>query len=200
MKRTLLTIFIAIISVPALAQSHSGNGNSGQSAYAGQQARAIKSLSPGDIKELKRGGGWGLAKAAELNGVPGPVHLLELKDKVGLTSGQVTRLESLFGEMQTKAIEAGARLIEAEARLEAAFRARTIDDAALRKLLEEIEGIRSHLRFIHLSAHLATPAVLSEDQIDRYNSLRGYGRDDPCGTVPEGHDPVMWRKHNGCEH
>ena len=199
MKRTLLTIFIAIISVPALAQSHSGNGNSGQSAYAGQQDRAIKSLSPEDIKELKRGGGWGLAKAAELNGVPGPVHLLELREKIGLTADQVNRLELLFGEMQAKAIEEGARLIEAEARLEAAFRARTIDDATLRALLGEIESSRSQLRFIHLSAHLATPAVLSEDQIDRYNSLRGYGVD-PCGTVPEGHDPVMWRKHNGCEH
>jgi len=194
MKCILLTILFAVISVSAIAQGHSGH-----SAYAGQQDRAIKSLSQEDIKELERGGGWGLAKAAELNGMPGPAHLLELNDKVGLASEQVSRIESLFSEMQAQAIAEGARLIEAEARLEAAFRDRTVDEASLRHMLAEIESSRSQLRFIHLSAHLSTPAILSEDQIDRYNSLRGYGAD-PCGSVPEGHDPAMWRKHNGCEH
>jgi hypothetical protein len=48
------------------------------------QSRAIKSLSDNDINELRRGGGWGLALAAELNGMPGPAHLLELKDKIPL--------------------------------------------------------------------------------------------------------------------
>ena len=27
--------------------------------------------------------------------------------------------------------------------------------------------------------------------------LRGYAGD-PCDTVPAGHDPDMWRMHNGC--
>lgn len=40
------------------------------------QSRAIKSLSDNDIKELRRGGGWGLALAAELKGMPGPADLL----------------------------------------------------------------------------------------------------------------------------
>jgi hypothetical protein len=55
-----------------------------QTPYAGMQSRAIKSLSDNDINELRRGGGWGLALAAELNGMPGPAHLLELKDKIPL--------------------------------------------------------------------------------------------------------------------
>jgi len=44
------------------------------SKYAGEENRAIKSLSESDIEELLSGSGWGLAKAAELNGVPGPAH------------------------------------------------------------------------------------------------------------------------------
>ncbi|CAN7503757.1 hypothetical protein LJR255_003422 [Pararhizobium sp. LjRoot255] len=40
-----------------------------KSAYAGEEVRSIKSLSEDDISELRRGGGWGLAKAAELNGM-----------------------------------------------------------------------------------------------------------------------------------
>tara|TARA_B100000459_G_C8427508_1_gene135893 strand:- start:202 stop:432 length:231 start_codon:yes stop_codon:yes gene_type:complete len=50
------------------------------SKYAGQEQRAIKSLSADDIAELQRGIGWGLATAAELNSVPRPIHLLELKE------------------------------------------------------------------------------------------------------------------------
>lgn len=48
-----------------------------QSKFSRQGGRGIKSLSAADIAELRRGGGWGLAKAAKLNGLPGPVHLLE---------------------------------------------------------------------------------------------------------------------------
>ena len=35
------------------------------SKYVGEENRKIKSLSPDDVEELKKGGGWGLAKAAE---------------------------------------------------------------------------------------------------------------------------------------
>jgi hypothetical protein len=53
------------------------------------QERAIKSLSDADIKALRRGEGWGLALPAELNGMPGPAHLLELKDQIPLSQYQI---------------------------------------------------------------------------------------------------------------
>jgi hypothetical protein len=28
--------------------------------------------------------------------------------------------------------------------------------------------------------------------------MRGYGEGDPWKNVPAGHDPEMWKKHNGC--
>ena len=62
------------------------------SPYAGEESRAVKSLSAEDIAELRRGGGWGLARAAELNGMPGPIHLLELKDDIPLTREQVSAI------------------------------------------------------------------------------------------------------------
>ena len=51
---------------------------------------------------------------------------------------------------------------------------------------------------VHLSAHLVTPNLLTQKQIEKYNMLRGYS-DDPCANVPDGHDPAMWRRHNRCE-
>jgi Spy/CpxP family protein refolding chaperone len=193
-----IPLFIALsflLSGMASAQ-HAGHG--APSAYAGEEARAIKSLSDADIAELRRGGGWGLAKAAELNGMPGPAHLLELKDEIDLSPEQVGYIERVFQEMQQAAIEEGERLISGEQALEDAFRSRQVDEGNLQILLNAIEESRTHLRFIHLRAHLKVPDILTDQQIARYNTLRGYAAD-PCKQVPAGHDPVMWRKHNGCE-
>lgn len=187
----------ALISVAA-AQAGSGT-HGGHSPYAGQEARAIKSLSESDIAELQRGGGWGLAKAAELNGVPGPAHLLELKDAIPLTQAQAAEIRAIFERMQAEAIAGGERLIALEAELEADFRAGAVTEEALRDMLGRIAAARAELRFIHLSTHLQTPAILSKSQIARYHALRGYGGDDPCAQAPERHDPAMWRKHNGCD-
>lgn len=142
--------------------------------YAGQQTRAIKSLSPADLAALRRGEGWGMAKAAELNGVPGPAHLLELKDRIPLSASQVTRIEALHADMRRQAVAAGKRLVALERALNDGFANGSMTDARLRELLGQIAEARRALRYVHLSAHLKTPAVLTAAQIARYNALRGY--------------------------
>lgn len=165
--------------------------------YAGWQTREIKALSDADLDALRQGEGWGLALSAELNGVPGPAHLLELREEIPLSADQVAAIEDIVRAMRIDAVAAGARLIAAEAAIEAAFRADGLDAQRLRALIAEAEAARAALRFIHLSRHLSTPPLLSTDQIARYNSLRGYGAD-PCAAVPDGHDAEMWRRHNDC--
>lgn len=198
MKRLAIILGLTIVASAAASQHQHGHHQPGQSSpYAGQERRAIKSLSPEDIVELERGGGWGLAKAAELNGVPGPAHLLEMRKEIGLSGEQVAKLESVFKDMQQKAIAEGKRLINREQALETAFRAGPVSDEALRKLLADIEASRSALRYIHLAAHLTSPPLLTAQQIQLYNKLRGYDGD-PCVNFPAGHDPKMWRLHNGC--
>lgn len=185
---------LLIAMAPAAAVAQHGHA---PSPYAGFEQRPIKSLSQDDLDELRRGGGWGLALAAELNGMPGPAHLLELKDEIGLSPDQVRAIEAIFTTMKAEAMAAGARLIEAETAIEAAFRAGDLDQATLRGLIAEAEAARAALRLVHLSRHLSTPPLLTPAQIARYNLLRGYGAD-PCDAVPEGHDPAMWRRHNNC--
>ena len=169
------------------------------SKYAGEEKRSIKSLSPDDIAELRRGGGWGLAKAAELNGVPGPAHLLEMKDKIPLTDDQVLAIDETYKKMKAQAIQQGERLIALEQELELLFRSGSITQNALRSSLSKIAKARMELRFTHLATHLKTPDVLSKEQIRKYNKLRGYSDPDPCANIPEGHNAEMWRKHNGCQ-
>lgn len=168
-------LIIAVLSLlPALAAAQHHHHHRPASPYAGEEGRDIKSLSAEDIAELRRGGGWGLAKAAELNGLPGPAHLLELKDRIPLTPHQVKAVEDLFNTMRRDAMAEGERLIARERALDEAFRRRDVTPDSLRAMLAEIEASRAALRYIHLVTHLATPALLTEAQIARYNELRGY--------------------------
>lgn len=198
MKKVFIVSLLLACSASAQASDKHHN-HGGHSSYAGQEKRAIKSLSADDIAELQRGGGWGLAKAAELNGVPGPLHLLELKDQIPLSAAQIKEIEALYQRMKRQATELGLKLIELERQLEQQFQKRTINDQLLRTSLADIASVRENLRYTHLSAHLVTPSILSEAQIQTYNELRGYDSADPCDNIPEGHNPAMWRKHNGCE-
>lgn len=168
------------------------------SPYAGQETRTIKSLSAEDLAELRQGGGWGLAMAAELNGMPGPAHLLELKDRIPLSTDQVAAITAIFRNMRAAAIAEGKRLIAREETLEKAFRNAKVTERSLQGLLSEIGQARTALRYVHLAAHLKTLPLLSDDQVARYNILRGYAGD-PCANPPKGHDAGMWRKHNGCD-
>lgn len=183
------------ISIPLSISAQHNHGV--QTPYAGMQNRAIKSLSDNDIKELRRGGGWGLALAAELNGMPGPAHMLELKEQIALNQGQVTKTQALLDDMRKAAIPTGERLIAAELALENAFAKGAVEEASLRRLLAEAESARTELRFIHLSQHYKTVQFLKPEQIKRYNILRGYA-EDPCKNIPAGHNPEMYKRHMGC--
>ena len=194
--KTNTLLFPLALCVPALTLAQHNHG--AQTPYAGMQSRAIKSLSENDIKELRRGGGWGLALAAELNGMPGPAHLLELKDQIPLTADQVAKTQALFEDMREGAIAAGERLIATETALEAAFATGKVDAPSLRRLLADTESARTELRFIHLSQHFKTVQFLRPEQIQRYNILRGYA-EDPCKNIPAGHSPEMYRRHMGCK-
>ena len=194
MKAIVLLLFLAMAS----ALAHAQHGGRPVVPYAGQDARDIKSLSAEDVGELRRGGGWGLAKAAELNGMPGPAHLLELRDRIGLTANQASAIQAIFDKMRADAVSEGERLIALERALDEQFRNRTVTNQSLREALTEIERSRQALRYIHLSAHLTTPPLLTQEQVRRYNALRGYA-ENPCSAIPAGHDAATWRQHNGCE-
>ena len=165
--------------------------------YKGFEAREIASLSEQDIAALRQGSGWGLALPAELNGFPGPLHVLELADELDLSVDQERHISKIFEEMRGDAIAAGVLFIEAERSLDEGFKSSNLEAIQLKKLIDNAEAARADLRFIHLSRHLMTLDVLSTDQIDNYAVLRGYASD-PCSNVPDGHDATMWKRHNGC--
>jgi len=145
------------------------------SPYAGQEQREIKSLSPQQINDYLAGKGMGLAKAAELNGYPGPAHVLELAGPLALSAGQKARTEELFRGMEKKAVGLGRALIDEERKLDKLFASRTVTPETLNASLERIGAFQAQLRQAHLEAHLAQAEILSATQIAKYVELRGYG-------------------------
>ncbi len=142
--------------------------------YAGLQTREIKALSSEEIADLRGGRGMGLALAAELNGYPGPRHVLDLAGQLNLTDDQRTHIQQLFDSMKAEAVPIGQKLIAAERDLNRAFVERTITPEQLKTATAAIAEIQGKLRDAHLKYHLATAALLSPDQIRRYADLRGY--------------------------
>src|SRR4051812_25428459 len=142
--------------------------------YAGLETRPIKALSEQQIADLKAGRGMGLALAAELNGYPGPMHVLELGERLGLTADQRARVQALFNEMKSEAVPLGAKLIAQETELDRQFATRNITPASLGAATAAIGETQALLRNTHLKYHLATLDVLTAPQASRYVELRGY--------------------------
>jgi len=163
---------MAIVSAGVAATAFAKEGH--VSPYAGETAREIKALSPDYLSGLRAGAGLGFAKSAELNGYPGPAHLLELAEAIPLKATQTAAIQGIFERMQAEAIALGAELIEAERRIEGAFRDRSIDEAGLARLTAAAGAANARLRARHLAAHLEAAALLSHPQIAAYERLRGY--------------------------
>jgi Spy/CpxP family protein refolding chaperone len=158
-----------------------------QPPYAGMQTRHVKALSEQQMADLRAGRGMGLALAAELNGYPGPLHVLELADQLDLTADQRTKMRQLFDAMKAEAIPVGTRLIEQEAELDRLFASRAITADRLKAMTASIAETQGALRDIHLKYHLSTAAILSQHQMRRYADLRGY--------AGGGHSPGMHHHH-----
>lgn len=187
-----------ILALALTVVSHQSAADETHTPYVGLETREIATLSESDIADLEAGRGWGLALAAELNGHPGPTHVMDLAEGLNLSDDQIARMEAIFQEMQEEAVVRGAEFIAAERALSAAFAQGGLNASELAALVNAAGQARAKLRFVHLSRHLQTLDVLTNEQVDRYSILRGYAAD-PCAGIPEGHNEAMWRRHNGCD-
>jgi heavy-metal resistance protein len=158
---------MCLLSQPAAADS-------ARSAYVGQQSRDIKALSDEDIAALRNGDGMGLAKAAELNGYPGPRHVVALVRQLRLSESRAAQVTAIRDRMSAAARPLGDELIDHERTLDQLFAQREITPERLTAAMAAIGDIQGRLRAVHLAAHLETRAVLSTEQIAQYDKLRGY--------------------------
>ena len=165
-RKLTVSLLMMAASAVAHAQHHQP--------YAGEQERPIKSLSDDETRQYLAGAGMGYAKAAELNGYPGPMHVLELADKLALSAEQRTAVRQLMESHKAEARALGAKRVEAEKRLDSLFRTGKVDEPALADAVRATASIEGEYRLSHLETHRRMRALLTEEQIKRYNELRGY--------------------------
>lgn len=180
----LMTIALVAIASPAAEgeQAAGGKEHSSErlrSPYAGQSHAAQTGLLSNEVEALSAGAGMAMALPAELNGYPGPRHLLDAADagELSLSARQRQTVQNLYDRMLSEAKAKGQEIIKAESQLAHQFADRSIDEIALRNVLAQIAHLRAELRFIHLRTHLKTRELLNSEQIDRYSTLRGYEAD-----------------------
>ena len=173
MIRTLCLIAGVTLALPVLAADGHNHGHA--KPYAGQQDRAISTLSDADIAALEAGQGWGLAKPAELNGYPGPLHLLKMAEEIELTEEQIGEIEAVFKAMRTEAAALGQQYLDAERVVDSLFRDGVADRESVQAALQKAAHLRMALRQVHLDAHLAVTPLLTQHQRHTYAMLRGYG-------------------------
>jgi hypothetical protein len=155
--------------------------------YAGMEHRAVKALSDQQIADLRAGRGMGLALSAELNGYPGPIHVLELGDRLGLTAEQRNQVQELLAAMKAETIPLGERLIAQETDLDRQFASKAVTLGSLQAATADIGATQGKLRGVHLRYHLSTLEVLTREQVSRYNELRGYRTPGGHGHGPASH-------------
>jgi Spy/CpxP family protein refolding chaperone len=181
LRKGLLVVAAQLLSGSAFA--------AGEAPYAGWHDRAVKALSADQIDDLRRGRGMGLALPAELNGYPGPRHVLDLADQLELTVAQEAEAQELFDAMQAQAIVLGEQVLAAEAALDRLFAIGTPSEAETLAAAVEVGRLQGVLRAHHLRYHLAMREVLSPHQVMRYQQLRGYAADGMRGHGHMGHAP-----------
>ena len=138
---------------------------------------------PANAADLRAGRGMGLALAAELNGYPGPSHLLELSDRLGLTSDQHSALKEMFDAMKAETIPIGE---EALAQKVATFR-RGLDVDALARGLQRAECTQAEADKRGLSRVECDRVLVKEcEEAERRGlELEYWPRCGRCGDMPD---------------
>ena len=168
-----LFLLLALVTVPAVSAQHDAHQHT-PSPYADDTERPIKALSAEETDGLLHGRGLGFARAAELNGYPGPLHVLELADGLDLSPEQRTETQRLYDAMLTEATALGTQIVEMEQHLDALFAEDEATPEAVDRITAHLGETRGQLRAVHLRAHVALRDVLTADQTTAYNRLRGY--------------------------
>lgn len=162
--------FLAAFILAAVA----GAAQAQHQPYAGQHERDIKALSAEAVKQYLDGAGMGYAKAAELNQYPGPAHALELAERLGLTPAQRAATKQLMDAHRAEARAIGAKLVESERALEVLFRRGQVDQTQLAAAVHHAGSLQGEYRLSHLETHRRLRTVLTDEQVARYDQLRGY--------------------------
>lgn len=83
-------------------------------------------------------------------------------------------IDLIYQNMSNRAKSTGAAIIAIEQDTDTGFANKKITEENLKLMLDNSVNLYGQLRFVHLSAHLDTVQMLTTEQIQMYNTMRGY--------------------------
>jgi len=170
MLRSILLALLLAAALPVAAQDEFT-----ESASAGTADARPTGLMPRQERMLREGRGMGLARAAEINGYPGPRHVLEQAETLELTGEQRAATAELMARVREQAPALGEKILAAEAELNAMFAEGGVTGEAMEEKLAEIAELNAELRAVHLNAHLDQAALLTDAQKAAYQPMHQAG-------------------------
>ena len=159
MRRLLPLLLSAALGVPVAAQP---------------AAPPSRTFTADEVAGLLDGRGLGFARPAETQGYPGPMHVRDLADSLGLSPDQRAGVEQTFAAMRAEARRLGAEVVAEGAALDRLFAERRATPEAIAAGSARLGALQGRLRAVHLRAHVETRALLTDGQAARYAVLRGY--------------------------
>ncbi len=176
MKIPTVLAAVLLAALPALAHEGHEHGGTPPVApnYAAPQPREIKALSTQEQRGWMEGENMGMARAAELNGYPGPMMVLEMAQTLKLTPEQAAATRELMTRHKAEVRKLGAELVDAERQLDVAFREHSADAVQVTRLTTQISQLHGRIRASHLQTYVAAAAVLTPEQMQRYMGMHGF--------------------------
>lgn len=129
-------------------------------------------VSHDDVQAYLTAKGMGMARAAEIDGVPGPFHALAMAHELGLTPDQLARTQQVFDRMEARSSTIGRQIIEQERLLDQQLSDPRVSAVQREAALQRVGQLHRALRQVHQEAHAAQRSILSAQQITQYRELR----------------------------
>jgi hypothetical protein len=177
MARSLRAMATAILLLSCIAAAQAAD-----SPHVGQEKRVAKGQSEKEAGDYLGGRGTDLSKVAEMNGYPGPGHVLEETQKLGLSAKQLEKTQRVYDSMTHSASRIGKAILHKEAELASLFAEQKATPENTERLLKELANLQADLRMVHLNGHLSMRQILSKPQIEKYSQVRGFQNAKPQST------------------
>ena len=163
-------LFLALLPLSA-QQQQSGGQQSGGSGMKCMKKDMKKGMKKG-MKKKGMQGGHGAGHLAEMNGYPGPKHVLEFIEELDLSAEQVSQLRKLRTEVTVQSLELSDQIKDLRTKLKGVFAEKKATENGVRTIVSEISELQGRLDMVHLAAHLRAKGILSDEQTAKYYNLR----------------------------
>ena len=122
--------------------------------------------SPGSLKHLRYG-----IRMAE-NNLFSPRVLLRVKDKIGLTADQVTRIEKMHLAFQESAIKGHSDVKVMEVKFDAYLKNENLNRKKIEKMIRDIASLKTDMFVDRINFLLDLRSLLTPEQIKKLEELK----------------------------